>query len=282
MAADETFLYYTAEQSVYRLAVGASQDRETILVLPTADVPRHQSTPDSMVLDSTSVFLGLSCGDACGSVLSAPKDGGAPTTYATGLTGNVHVAVDSSFIYWSVVIAGAISGDGMTVWRAPLAGGVPEQLASFPAVPLGGGGLAIGADSLYVHYDTIWQIPLAGGEPVNLTPNLATDGGDVVLSDSTLFWVGRQLMDKVYKLPIGGQISEVLPPGDYFSNSPSLALGNNAFYWTTDFSVMRAPFDGSAPIEVAQSEQIERMAANATYVFWSTFASDCKGWRIEQ
>jgi hypothetical protein len=127
-------------------------------------------------------------------VLRAPRAGGEPTVIST-ITGE-RLEPQGLFLVGDSLVIATMTDRDATVWRVPVAGGEPLQLANFPTRltqeteadlwPA----LQVHGDSVLVpsRSDGIVRVPIAGGGPVPLEVGLGVESLAVV--DDQVFWSG--------------------------------------------------------------------------------------------
>jgi hypothetical protein len=158
-------------------------------------------------------------------VLRAPRAGGEPTVIST-IAGERLEPLGLLLAGDSLVIAVRTDSEA-GVWRVPVAGGEPAQLASFPAQlsqqdsadfwPA----LRLHGDSVLVptrSWEGIVQVPIAGGVPVPLRIGLGAES--LAFVEDQVFWSGGTRIRR------GDQLVGVAA-----HNSDELAAADGALLW---------------------------------------------------
>jgi sugar lactone lactonase YvrE len=151
-----------------------------------AVVASGQDQPTAIALDAQSVYWVASGSPtgAGGSVVKAPRGGGASTTLASGVRNPRGIAVSGEHVYFTSYGGGAT---GPAVVRVPIAGGPQEVIASGQLKPL-----AVAVDASRVYWvnehagGALFAAPLAGGAPTPLATGLAAPHA-IALDDVSVY-----------------------------------------------------------------------------------------------
>jgi hypothetical protein len=148
------------------------------------------ANPFNVAVNASGVFW-IDQGNATGDVNEVGLDGGTVRA-VTSMADPLWLALDNNNVYWSE------GGNGTThpvipgaVMKAPVAGGAPVTLASFPVgnVPLV---MAVDTQNVYFIEATgtaasVMKVPIAGGTPVTLCPAALFPGG-LAVDDTSVYW----------------------------------------------------------------------------------------------
>jgi hypothetical protein len=195
----------------------------------------------------------------------------------TDVTGPLNVTVDASYLYWTNNQSGAI-------WRVPIAGGAPTQLASGPA-----GAWGIAVDSAQVYWtnqksNTVMMAPLAGvtgtEAPVTIASGQAQPLG-IAVNSSYVMW--SNWADGVVSAVPLGQAADAgapIPLATSQVHPRQLRLADpQNLYWGSDNnpgSVVAGNLPmllgGGSPRTVARGGfgQVYGIATNSVDVYWVT------------
>jgi hypothetical protein len=196
----------------------------------------------------------------------------------TDVTGPLNVTVDASYLYWTNNQSGSI-------WRVPIAGGAPTQLASGPA-----GAWGIAVDSAQVYWtnqksNTVMMAPLAGvtgtEAPVTIASGQAQPLG-IAVNSSYVMW-SNWSDGTVSAVPLGQAADAGAPihlaTGQAHPRQLRLADPQN-LYWGSDSnpgSVIAGNLPmllaGGTPRTVASgggSRNVYGIATNSVNVYWVT------------
>jgi hypothetical protein len=227
LASDGTLLYYPQTSgkptgpngAIYETLGLASIDLASGAVHPIATSAPPRST--SSILDSYMIaassawpgvfWVGAPSGAANATSLSAwNRAGDTVTTIATGsaLRG---LAVDASFVYW----ADTGDGQGVTVYKRPLAGGRTSVVAT---VPGGTYGQLLGVSSASVVFvsdyatGTIMTASKTGGPAKLLVTAASSWVNDSAWVDGNyLYWVENADQTTLKRISVAGGPTEVVP-----------------------------------------------------------------------
>ena len=242
-----------------------------------------------------------------GSIVSMPLAGGTPTVLAGQLSLLQGIAADDENVYWTIggprnlVQAGAAPQGA--VWKLPLTGGAPTQLAGpFDYVgPVaaangtvifaagtgpnvgGAGGVASdgGAPPDGVQ---ILAVPSTGGTP---TPLASTDRAvtAIVADAATAYWLDAESLGvnhtngdgRVRRAALDGTTTDVLASG--LSRPSGLTLTGTTLTWCNPSGILSVPTAGGSPTsDVAGLDLVYACAADAAHLAW--VQSDTpEGWK---
>ena len=177
--------------------------------LPHGKVVVSDVTANSLAIDANALYWAADDG----TIVKLPLDGsGQPVTLATSPGARaLHLAVDASYAYFDEI------REGMpTLWRVPLAGGDPVQLASL------GGPLAIAGPTLFVVQTDLYSLPIGGGTPTLVVAGHpgANDPMESVAADATNVYATDH-MGGLFIVPLaGGPARSAAPCGNHSIASP--------------------------------------------------------------
>lgn len=180
----------------------------------------------SFALDDTSLYA---TSLDSGNVVRVGKDDGAPPVTLARGDAPQGIAVRDGYVYWA-------NYPTRNVARVATTGGASEILATFPAYTR-----EVVVDCRYVYVsignygDAVWRVPVGGGpaEP------FADVGGTLRLDAASLYVQNRR---GTWRVSLStGKVSDLGPGyGDLGGLPASMALDDEAVYWTTGDTVVRA------------------------------------------
>jgi hypothetical protein len=176
-------------------------------------------------------------GGANGSVSKVPLNGGATTPLVQSLYQPGAVAVDTNYVYYTVLNSG--SGVG-TIQKVPLNGGTVTTLGSGGKFPF-----YIAIDSANVYWTDgptgmVYKVPLSGGTVTTLASGQSTPAGIAV--DATSVYFANTGDGSVMKVALGGGTPTQLASG--LSMPTNLAMDATYLYLTTANEIWRVPLSG--------------------------------------
>ena len=257
----------------------------------TQVAPLEEWVPLSMIVDETSVYLGVVPfeileGPMPGSILVAPKGGGVLATLISGVEWPAQIVADSTHLYWAAVGTlnfpqESLASNGK-IERARKSGQERQALAEDLSAPLG---LALDGDVLY-----FGQTGLADDDPTVGVYRVAKTGGPVttindetvaaglsVTDDSIVFWGGDETFDTaLFELSKNGSILRTILVDDAIASGPQIVDGR-AYYYNEDSETtsirwidIEHPAD---PVTVVEGDLTsESFLADACSVTYSLFA----------
>ncbi len=253
LASDGTFLDYTTagtgalDGTVRRVDLQSHQQSTLVSGL---------ASPGDLISRNGALFFvdrGTSMFSATGAI-DVLVAGAAPHALASGEIAPMFLAADATRVYWESNDFGA----GVSVSRAPLAGGHSEVLTTAPG-PYFPGGIAV--DTAFVYFvahgegtGTLYRASLAGETPEVLWDSDAGEPIGLVLSGATLYWVVDDAPPNgaVFSMPITGtQPTRIAAAQDH---PVALAISGGTLYYVTDppgagGQLLRIPTTGgSAPV----------------------------------
>jgi hypothetical protein len=217
------------------------------------------SFPWGIAIEGADVYW-VNMGEAQqGSVVKAPKSGGAPVTLASNQVNPVSIAVDAQNVYWTTsgtstcAPSGACTsnGDG-TVMSAPLTGGTPTMLAGKQLAPVS---IAVDVKNVYfidegtaVYNSTItdgsvMKVPIGGGTPTALATGLRYPGA-LTVDATSVYWTvmdSQGVNGTLMKVSIDGGAATTLasgyPPWTIQTGGATIpkliAVDSTSVYWVS-------------------------------------------------
>jgi len=197
-----------------------------------------QNNPTELIVDHDNLDWVTENDNGTSDPMSAPLDGGPPTTLAAGQIGASEIAADETSVYWLVdnvkdapsIFDGGLDWDGgrTTVMKAALTGGPPTMLASEP-------GLA----------------------------------GDIAIDPTHVYWT--TLSGRVNSAALDGSRATTLASGQELPCG--LAVDATSVYWAVwnQGTIMKVGLDGGAPVALASGQDSPcRLAVDDANVYWAT------------
>ena len=190
------------------------------------------------------------------------------------------VAVDAVALYWLQRDGYGGQGAVGSLWKAPLGGGVPVELAAGqpnPHAVVVAGGYAYWTNSgtrqpgsgAWNQDGALLRIALAGGAPEVLASALARPTGLVGTADRLCFATSEDGAIRTMSFQ-GGPVTTLLMGG---SNPWGLALDGGDLYWTESIptgAVRRISLAGGSAVTIAASEKSPAgIAVSGAYVYWA-------------
>lgn len=213
LAVDETSVYYITNNSIMSVPLAGGIPKPLAAVGAT----------EAVVVDATSVYWA----DNRGTIMKAPRAGGAATSLSFGDCYPERVAIDATFVYW--IDCG--------VFRVPLAGGEKLELSATPAASVG---VRIAVDSSGIYFTLpgssggVFATALDGGTPRILAQAQLASG--LALDEANVYWTDAG-MGAVAYVPKSGGPSVVLAASQ---NGPrAIALDAPYVYVATADAIIR-------------------------------------------
>lgn len=220
-------------------------------------------------------------------VMKLPLEGGTPTKFAkTFLPADAGLAADTTHVYFQQLV-GPGHGNASRLVRVPIAGGNPEQVATFPEFD--GNVIAVDANNAYfTMLGDIMKASLSGGGApatqvvkvgLGRVWGLASDGRYLYFSDRGENWRsddGRT--GAVRRVPVDGGPVETVASG--LRGRPwGIALDATHVYWVINAErnagIMRAPKGGgSSSVVVEGQTSPTRIVMDDKYVYWANSGGD--------
>jgi hypothetical protein len=262
LALDDTHVYWTvwgsgfsADHSKNGAVKRVAKSGGSVEVFAPA-----QSHPHGIVTDASAVYW---ANDGDGTVMTAPKAGGAPAVLAS-VPGAFQVAVDASGVYAST------RGGG--IFRIPLGGGAPVRLATAAAEP---NQIVLDASGIYYIDDEgeVCRVAKAGGAPTILArgEKPSFDDGQVSLSGANVYFASGNDAMSVPKT--GGAATKVVSGRTRISGIAADA--SDLFIMDRD-AIVRVPLAGGAPTPITETDDTQLLAIDDTSVYWAEGIVDYK------
>jgi hypothetical protein len=230
----------------------------------------------ALAVDSTNVYWGThdeAQGAPGDQVMATPIGGGVSIPIAAGDA--LTLVADATSVYWTDTQQG--------VFKVPLAGGTPFQLASSRGQGVG----VLAVDGTHAYWAQailgIRSAPLDGGEPTTLVPGTMVSGSGVarmLVAGDRLYWVEVGPAGGILSVPTGGGAPVVLVAE---TDIASLALDDTNLYWLNDGCpgsactglVKKVPLGGGTPTVVVPGSQAHpgatgALVVDATSVYWTS------------
>jgi hypothetical protein len=186
----------------------------------------------------TLIASDANCGEDIPDAEYLPDSGGTQQIDALSL------AVDGNFLYWLNEDSGSCgTGDGYSVWKLPLGGGLPAEVTSGLTDPVN---FTIAGSSIYIvddMNDDVESFPVLGGSSAPLVAAQMLPWA--MASDSSyVYWTSlgtNQDDGTISRYPIGGGASTTLVRG--LAAPAALAVDDENVYWvdTVCDAVFKAP-----------------------------------------
>ncbi len=229
--------------------------------------------PTGLVLDSGVLYWVSQAGNLRSLTLGSAAP---PTTLATFASSSFGVAVDATYVYWTMIGENPVDfSPAGTVTAIPRTGGALVPVAGGQNVP---DGIAVGGGNAYwIDLDTqlpqsapsAMQAPLDGGSPAPLfvPPAGPSQSLDAIASDATYvyFTSGGNL----YRAPLAGGAPMLLASG---LDATALAVDDSGIYALVGSAVLRAPLGGGVATTMIQGLFSPRgLALDAQAVYFTDF-----------
>jgi hypothetical protein len=219
-----------------------------------------------IAVDGTSVYWVAGTSDAAtGAIMMVPIGGGTPTTLVSRPGSPAHLAVDSSYVYWTEQMQSA-------VLKVSLTGGAPTTVASAPEAWQ----IVLGETDVYWNGLGVMKAPKLGGPAIDLTPGLhmLPTAGLAVDARNVYFTSGPPGggMSGVSAVPSqGGSTSIVYAnTSGIFSSPGPIAIDATRAYWADGSNaVFCVRLSGGPAITLATGQQeVAAIAVDETAVYW--------------
>jgi hypothetical protein len=196
-----------------------------------------------LAVDATRVVWVSNSASAGSMVRTVPLGGGTPTTIATAGSSPYGVALDDSWVYWTV---SNYTSPGGAVLKAPLSGGAAVALATGQTNPRE---IAVTSNNVYwVNYGdsppatngALMRALLDGGNPTTLAANQC-GAGALAIDATHAYWT--YCSGTIKRIPLDGGNEELLVDGQegWAWEATALTLDDENVYWTMTDSVWRIP-----------------------------------------
>jgi hypothetical protein len=244
--------------------------------------------PSALAVDETSVYW---TNATAGSVMKVSKDGGTPTTLASGkgiACDNANsLAVDATRAYWMSGLTSVLGPRPPTSYllSVPLQGGSPTTLAS-PTVAVDpwygnevDGPIALDADSAYFVYASpsrvgvVAKVPLGGGAVTTIGTTDGVSPSGLAVSGDAAFWTNTGSFGSnagVLRVPVSsGTVSNLLVA--HHPGFRAIAADSSFVYVVdTNETIQRIPRAGGTPTILASGQPVNgALAVDATSVYWA-------------
>ncbi|MBI3203365.1 MAG: hypothetical protein HYZ29_17635 [Myxococcales bacterium] len=223
-----------------------------------------------IAVDNTDVYW---TDNESGTVIAAPKSGGALRTLASGQHHPQFVALDSTHVYWG----NAQSPDGF-VGRVEKSGGPVEVVADNSA-------RVIAVDASRVFFTAygdgaaVRSAPLAGGPAVTLADAQPNPTG-IAVFEGFVYWGNQgahQVDGGIMKVPAIGGAPSVVVTGQV---SGGVAADSSGIYWGNGMEeapgVMRAPLAGGPAVRLAPDEVDFALTIDDDRVYFANLAGEVR------
>jgi hypothetical protein len=228
------------------------------------------SSPAALVIDGTNAYFASCSRDGTASMaMSVPLDGGSTTTFATGPSCPVSLAIGDRSLY----VAGLDRGD---IIEVPLGGGTSLTVTSGAD---GATGIALDATNIYwaTKSGAVIKAQLHGDMPTTLASSQNVSSRPLV--DATHVYWGDPEDRTIKKVPLAGgspTISTSAP--DVVT---ALAMAGEDVYFAAGYVLMKAPLGGGAPttLGTAAGAPIAAVAVDDTHVYFTSYDTI---WKVPQ
>ncbi len=265
--------------------------------------------PTMLAVDDTRLYFGSRAD--YGSLMDAPKTGGAARTLAVGEFGD-RILVDDARIFWGngdhlndtqhdgtgteVLGTFGVQGfvqDAASIFSVTTNGGInvtskatgaTSHLTTLVGVPDTSRGIALDADRIYfVHGSSISSMPREGGATTALVTGragLVTSEPSIAIDETTLYWTefNDGASSGVYSVPLAGGPVTTLATGRL--GATGLVASAGTLYWmdVNAAAVVKMPTTGGTPSVVAANQPWPvSIAVDATSIYWLNFGSTTGG-----
>lgn len=227
-----------------------------------------------------------------GTVVSAPADGGAAVTVASSQSWPWAVAVDDANVYWTEYNTGGAGSPSAaspqafgSVWKAPLDGGAPVQLAR---KVMGPWGLALDATSVYFtsFFSSstvpagVSKVAIDGGSPTSLGSVAGDHALAVAVQGTTAYFTN--LEGDVASVDVNGGPTTVIATASATAEALGLAVAGQNLVFTDPSTAKEAVYSvaesAGAPLVVLSTatKRPYGIAVGAGKVYWTGANANCK------
>lgn len=233
--------------------------------VPTT-IATGQLSPRAVAVDSTHVYWSNygTFPEANGSVMKAPKNGGAVTPLATGLTGPTAIAIDASNVLCVVYNANQVI-------KVPKAGGAPTLVGT------GGYSTDIAVDATHFYWNrfdgtaAIMKYPLMQGGSTVAVLSVQSSISQFEIDATSVYWINYGA-GRINRAPLAVGGIEVLASGQSYPSA--LAVDASNVYWKTDGGlIVKVGLSGGTPVVLAAAQEAltaqDSMAVDGARVYWS-------------
>jgi hypothetical protein len=190
------------------------------------------NSPIALAANATTVFWG----NAWAGLQSVPLAGGALVTSIPEPDGlGTIVAIDPTYLYWA-------GSGGSVIFRAPLAGGTEQTLATF-SIYSGLSDIAVDPTSVYwteTAAGAVMKAPLDAGTAVTLAAG-QTSPFAIAVDSNGVYWTNSAeatdggVMGRVMKMALDGGVVTTLASGQ--SQTQGVVLDDASVYWIEQSTV---------------------------------------------
>jgi predicted secreted protein len=209
-------------------------------VCPTGETACNGTCVNLLTSNANCGGCGLACSVGCNA-------GQCLVTLASGRTHPLHLAVDSTNVYFT---------DETGVWSVPIAGGSVSLVAPNPDAE------SIAQAGSYVYFITASDVFQAAKTGVGSPSMIAEAGGGGVATDTNNLYWGDYMGGAIYSIPLAGGSKALL------SSAGEVATAASGVYWTGN-AIMYAPFGSTMPTTFPSGQGAYGIAVDATTIYWS-------------
>lgn len=225
-----------------------------------------QLSPRAVAVDSTHVYWSNygTFPEANGSIMKAPKNGGAATPLVAGLTGPTAITIDASNVFCVVYNANHVI-------KVPKAGGGPTIVGT------GGYSTDIAVNATHFYWNrfdgaaAVMRYPVTqAGSPIAVLSGLDSISQFEIDATST-YWIDYGA-GTINRAALAGGGIEVIASGQYFPSALAVDA-SNAYWKTNDGMIAKVQLTGGTPVVLATAQEAltaqDSMAVDGARVYWA-------------